>query len=138
MGRYNDSMQALVGSPALSKMLAARMGDESGEISETQAAIYGHLLIVYGIIEEAFLLYKKGWIDERNWLQWSAFLEALAKNPEFALIHANSSVHSTGTSRIMSPSYWQSAPMDGLEQSWGLLKSWWNRTREAPAYILRA
>ena len=91
MGRYNDSMQALVGSPALSKMLAARMGDESGEISETQAAIYGHLLIVYGIIEEAFLLYKKGWIDERNWLQWSAFLEALAKNPEFALIHANSS-----------------------------------------------
>jgi hypothetical protein len=46
--------------------------------------------VAYGIIEEAYELYKKGWIDKENWLQWSTFLEAIAQFPEFARIHTGS------------------------------------------------
>jgi hypothetical protein len=87
MGRYNDYIRTLVERPALARLLVARMGENVEKVSEDEAAIYGHLLIAYGIIEEAFELYKKGWIDKDNWSQWSAFLEAIAQSPEFARIH---------------------------------------------------
>jgi hypothetical protein len=92
MGRYNDFVRTLAESPVLAKMMMASMwGDKSLEVTEEEATVYGHLLVAYGIIEEAFLLYKKRWIDEDNWLQWSAFLESITKLPEFALIHSGAS-----------------------------------------------
>jgi hypothetical protein len=91
MGRYNDYIRTLVERPALARLLVARMGDPGEQLTEDEAAVYGHLLIAYGIIEEAYGLYKKGWIDKENWSQWSAFLEAIAQSPEFARIHAGTS-----------------------------------------------
>jgi len=90
MGRYNDFVRTLAESPVLAKMMMARMA-VGKEVTEEEATVYGHLLVAYGIIEEAFLLYKKRWIDEDNWLQWSAFLESITKLPEFAMIHSGAS-----------------------------------------------
>lgn len=92
MGRYNDYIRTLVEKPDLAKLLMANMsGEKLDGVSETEAAVYAHLLIGYGIIEEAFLLYSKKWIDEETWLQWSAFLEVLSNAPQFARIHAGAS-----------------------------------------------
>jgi hypothetical protein len=92
MGRYNDYIRTLVEQPELARLLLANMsGVSADDLTETEAAVYGHLLIAYGIIEEAFLLYRKKWIDEETWLQWSAFLEVLSKQPQFAVIHARAS-----------------------------------------------
>jgi hypothetical protein len=90
MGRYNDYIRTALDKPVLAKMMISRMGSRLGnteEVSEDQATVYANLLVAYGIIEEAYQLYKKDWIDEDNWLQWSAFLEGIAQFPEFARIH---------------------------------------------------
>jgi len=92
MGRYNDFIRTLVEKPELVKLLIARMpGEKLEQVSEAEAAVYGHLLVAYGIIEEAFLLYSKKWIDEETWLQWSAWLESLSNAPQFARIHTATS-----------------------------------------------
>jgi hypothetical protein len=39
------------------------------EISPEEASVYGHLMIAYGIIEDAFLLSKKKQIDNYTWEQ---------------------------------------------------------------------
>lgn len=47
-------------------------------------------MIAYGIIEEAYELYKKGWIDEETWEQWNVWLKVLCRHPQFAALHAAS------------------------------------------------
>ena len=44
-------------------------------------------MIAYGIIEEAYELYKKRWIDRATWDQWDAWLRAIARYPQFATLH---------------------------------------------------
>jgi hypothetical protein len=46
-------------------------------------------MISYGIIEEAYELYKKGWIDEDAWEQWNTWLKALSKTPHFETLHSS-------------------------------------------------
>ena len=57
-------------------------------MSSEDATIYGHLLVAYGIIEEAFLLHQKGWIDTGTWDQWAAWLKNLSAQPQFRQILA--------------------------------------------------
>jgi hypothetical protein len=45
-------------------------------------------MIAYGIIEEAYLLYKKGWIDKYTWDQWAAWLKSLSIHPQFNDMHS--------------------------------------------------
>jgi hypothetical protein len=89
MGRYNDFMMMLAEKPELNKLL--RDGFQSRDVETKVAAedvsVITNLLIAYGIIEEAFLLYAKKWIDEAAWGQWAAWLKDLAKHPRFRLIH---------------------------------------------------
>ena len=82
MGRYNDFIRSLVENPDLAKFLM-----EDPEETDTNAITYAHLLVAYGIIEEAYLLYRKNWIDEDTWQQWSAWLKALCARPELKSIH---------------------------------------------------
>lgn len=44
-------------------------------------------MIAYGIIEEAYELYEKGWIDEETWEQWAAWLRVISKHPRFRTLH---------------------------------------------------
>ncbi|MDA4116891.1 MAG: hypothetical protein OK455_00915 [Thaumarchaeota archaeon] len=59
MGRYNDlvMMQATKDKP--SRLLMNRMSRLSGsaDVSPEETEIYAHLLVVYGILEEAYILY---------------------------------------------------------------------------------
>jgi hypothetical protein len=84
MGRYNDFVRTTVETPAIARLL---IGDEGGPISDDDAAVYAHLLVAYGIIEEAFLLHAKKWITDDDWKQWSAFFTGLATRPQMKVIH---------------------------------------------------
>jgi hypothetical protein len=58
------------------------------KITSQDASVYVHLLIAYGIIEEAFLLYVKKWIDKETWDQWATwFKNVLVRHPQFTQIH---------------------------------------------------
>ncbi|HKW04097.1 MAG TPA: hypothetical protein VJN71_02240 [Nitrososphaerales archaeon] len=87
MGRYNDLMLTLVENPETAMLMMAPMVEAQGnapKMTKEDAALFGQFLLAFGIIEEAFLLYKRKWMDEDTWLQWSAFLEGLAAHPRFA------------------------------------------------------
>jgi hypothetical protein len=85
MGRYNEFIRGLAENPVLIKLLV-----QDEKLSPDEAAIYGNMMVAYGIIEEAFLLRAKKWITEDEWKQWSAFLAALATRPELKTIYERS------------------------------------------------
>ena len=88
MGRYNDFIMTQVSKAELNKLFMDQLKFlNNQEISPQGAAVYGHLLIAYGIIEEAFLLSKKKWIDNDTWEQWAAWLKVLSKHPQFIQVH---------------------------------------------------
>ncbi len=88
MGRYNDFIRTLVDKPELARFL---VDDSERAVSREEATVYAHLLIAYGIIEEAFLLYKRGWIDDDAWQQWSAWLKVLCERPQMRNISQRTS-----------------------------------------------
>ena len=89
MGRYNDFMMMQAEKPELNRLLRDQLHppDASREITSEDASVIVSLLIAYGIIEEAFLLYLKKWIDNETWEQWATWLRDLAKHPRFGRIH---------------------------------------------------
>ena len=89
MGRYNDFMLMQAEKPELNKLLrdAFQSRDQETKVASEEVSVITNLLIAYGIIEEAFLLYAKKWIDEDTWEQWAAWLRDLTKHPRFGLIH---------------------------------------------------
>jgi len=88
MGRYNDFMMVQAEKPELSKLLRDWLGrDTERKVPAEDVSVVANLLIAYGIVEEAFLLYSKKWIDEETWGQWAAWLKDLTKHPRFDLIH---------------------------------------------------
>ena len=88
MGRYNDFMMVQAEKPELSRLLRDWLGrDTETKVPAEDVSVVADLLIAYGIVEEAFLLYAKRWIDEETWGQWAAWLKDLTKHPRFDLIH---------------------------------------------------
>ena len=89
MGRYNDFMMIQAGKPELNKLLRDQLHGQNTntKMESEEASVLVNLLIAYGIIEEAFLLYAKKWIDEETWEQWAAWLRDLTKHPRFDLMH---------------------------------------------------
>lgn len=85
MARYNEFIRGLAENPVLARLL---VDDE--KLPPDEAAIYGHIIVAYGIIEEAFLLHVKKWITDDEWKQWSAFLAALAVRPQLKTIYERS------------------------------------------------
>ena len=87
MGRYNDFMMIQAENPELNKLLRDQLHGRNTKMESEEASVLVNLLIAYGIIEEAFLLYAKKWIDEETWEQWAAWLRDLTKHPRFDLMH---------------------------------------------------
>ena len=90
VARYNDLISTLVDKPELALSLFTAVG-MPGEIlkdaTKDDAAVCSHLLLAYGIIEEAYVLHRKSCINEADWQQWAAFLDRLSKHPMFSTIH---------------------------------------------------
>jgi hypothetical protein len=85
IGRYNDLIATIADKPEVIQiMMGGASRGKPVELSKEDAAIYAHLIHAYGIIEEAYILRQKKWIDEENWQQWAAFLKGLSKLPLFA------------------------------------------------------
>jgi len=87
MGRYNDFMMIQAENPELNKLLRDQLHGRNTKMESEEASVLVNLLIAYGIIEEAFLLYAKKWIDEETWGQWAAWLRDLTRHPGFDLMH---------------------------------------------------
>jgi hypothetical protein len=90
MGRYTDYVRMLVEKPELTKLLNQPevIGAQLTAEDQTLAA---YLLLGYGIFEEIYSLYKKRWMDEETWKQWSSFIERMSHQPLFQLVHNFSS-----------------------------------------------
>ncbi|MDA4137411.1 MAG: hypothetical protein OK449_10495 [Thaumarchaeota archaeon] len=85
IGRYNDLIATIADKPEIIQvMMGGVSGGKPFDLSKEDAVIYTHLIHAYGIIEEAYILREKKWIDEENWEQWAAFLKTLSKHPLFA------------------------------------------------------
>ena len=85
LGRYNDFMMNWTDDEDL---LLNRLVAPGGELDKKDLSTIRRHLLSYGIIEEAYELYKKGWIDEESWEQWNSWLRALAGHPHFGRLHA--------------------------------------------------
>src|SRR6266850_480264 len=96
MGRYTDYVRMLVEKPELAKLLdfaergRAPDGRSFERLSPEDEATYAYLLLGYGLLEEIYSLYKKKWMDEETWQQWSVFLERIATHPLFKRVHNTS------------------------------------------------
>jgi len=88
LGRYNDYIMS---GQTEDNLLLARLFSSGKDLSTSDLAGIRRLMIAYGIIEEAYGLYKKGWIDKETWDQWAAWLKALSAHPHFAMLHATTS-----------------------------------------------
>jgi hypothetical protein len=84
LGRYGDYIMS--GSSA-DEQLLANLFSTTQKLSTEDLAAVRRLMIAYGIIEEAFELYKKRWIDKETWEQWAAWLKAISKHPLFSTLH---------------------------------------------------
>ena len=85
LGRYNDIMMS---SGSNDDLLLARFLSPNTELDAKDLAAIRRLMVSYGIIEEAYELYKKGWIDGESWEQWNTWLKALCRHPHFARLHS--------------------------------------------------
>jgi len=85
LGRYNDFIMSSENSEdALFARFVSDVGLDIKDIPTIR-----RLMISYGIIEEAFELRKKGWIDDEAWEQWNTWLKALCRHPHFAALHSS-------------------------------------------------
>jgi hypothetical protein len=86
LGRYNDMMlsSSNTDNPMLARLLA-----EDKELDQRDIASIRILLQSYSIIDEAYELYKKGWIDDEAWEQWNSWLKAISRHPHFPRLHAS-------------------------------------------------
>jgi len=85
LGRYNDMMMSWGDNEDL---LLSRLVAPNENIDPKDLAAIRRMLISYGIIEEAYELYKKKWIDEESWEQWNTWLRAMSRNPLFVRLHS--------------------------------------------------
>ena len=83
LGRYNEFMMSgQEMDPLFARFLASGTGVQEADLPTVR-----RLMLSYGIIEEAYELYKKGWIDEESWEQWNSWLKALCRHPHFRTLH---------------------------------------------------
>jgi hypothetical protein len=87
LGRYNEFMMS--GQDADNLLFARLLSQSNADLETKDVAIIRRLMISYGIIEEAYELYKKGWIDEEAWEQWNTWLKAICRNPHFEKLHSS-------------------------------------------------
>ena len=88
MGRYNDYVMS--GSTS-DDLLLARLFAPENKLSPEELGSIRRMMIAYGILEEAYELYLRGWIDKETWDQWDAWLKVLCKYPYFATVHVSTS-----------------------------------------------
>ena len=85
LGRYNDYVMS---GERADNLLLSRLFAPAEKLSDDELAGIRRIMIAYGIIEEAYELYKKGWIDEETWDQWGEWLKVISRHPQFARLHA--------------------------------------------------
>ncbi len=85
LGRYNDFIMSDQNDQLFARFLPSTTKMEADELTT-----FRRLMVSYGIIEEAYELYKKGWIDKESWEQWNTWLKALSRHPHFTVLHRTS------------------------------------------------
>lgn len=86
LGRYNEYVMSSSGTD--DKLLAQLFMGSGKNLTPEDIAATRRMMVAYGIIEEAYELYEKGWIDKEAWDQWGEWLKALCRHPRFADLHS--------------------------------------------------
>jgi hypothetical protein len=89
---YTDAIRMLVEKPELNRFQsevtrAALPGMSSSPRSVEELTARNYVMLLYGLFERTHLLYRKKWIDEDTWSQWSRFLDVMARHPLFEEVH---------------------------------------------------
>jgi hypothetical protein len=89
---YSDAFRMLVEKPELAKLQremarASQPSSSTATLSPEDLTARNFLMLLYGLFERTHLLYRRKWIDQETWNQWSAFLEVVAKHPLFQDVH---------------------------------------------------
>ncbi len=53
--------------------------------------IRNYVIMIYGLFERVYFLFRRKWFDEGTWSQWAAFLKIMTKHPAFKEVHQSSS-----------------------------------------------
>jgi hypothetical protein len=87
LGRYSEFMMS---EAASDESLISRFLASTGKLDPSDVASIKRLALSYGLIEEAYELYKRKWIDDDQWSQWDTWLKAISNNQHFATFHSRS------------------------------------------------
>ena len=94
---YGSAMRMLVETPelyafqlALFNASQGKLGRDEKSYTREEMVIRNYVIMLYGFFERVFFLYRRKWIDEETWKQWSAFLELFAVHPVFREVHQSS------------------------------------------------
>lgn len=91
---YNDVVRTLVERPELNILLDELVkagpvtAQQSQQLSAEDKVVRSYYLMVYGLLERAYILYEKRWIDAGAWQEWETWLADLAKRRTFIQIHS--------------------------------------------------
>jgi hypothetical protein len=70
---YCRVSHALIERPHLNKLFYSDHVDFAA-LDSAQQDFYNYLAIFMGVLERAYLLFRKGWIDEQTWSTWERWL----------------------------------------------------------------
>jgi len=87
LGRYDDFIMS--GQDSDNLFFARLLSQDRASLEAKDVANVRRLMISYGIMEEAYELHKKGWIDEDAREQWNTWLKALSYTPHFETLHSS-------------------------------------------------
>lgn len=94
---YGDVMRTLSERPELHSfqvemfnMTRQSGGQELKPFTREELIIRNYVIQVYGFFERLHALYRRKWISEDEWKQWSALLELFALHPTFTDVHRTS------------------------------------------------
>ncbi len=94
---YSTAMRMLVETPELYRFQLelfnasqGTLGREQRQYTRDEMVIRNYVIMLYGFFERVYFLYRRKWIDEDTWKQWSAFLELMTIHPVFKDVHQSS------------------------------------------------
>ena len=93
---YGDIIRMMSNTPELysfQRELFDRIGQPRGggrDFSREDMVIRNYVVLIYGFFERVYFLYRRKWIDDETWRQWSAFLQLMCNHPVFKEVHESS------------------------------------------------
>jgi hypothetical protein len=70
---YSRISEVLIDKPYLNKIFYSSNADFN-KLDDIQKDFYNYLALTFGFLERIYLLFKKGWINQKTWDSWERWL----------------------------------------------------------------